>query len=382
MMFYFYYFIVFSSSQLGEISPIVYETNSPFFKNGMHLLDPEIVCLSSALEYAMHLPRHIYDLYDLDENFLSASHDNPHFIIPVPENVLLSRFLIKDRPTLFILGDDCDVATKQHCQKMNPFLNTVYIKELNQQLLLKHWDTLSQQRFSMDFDVINDVKVQYLLKEKYLLALPELFVSRQWNDVENLLFTIYNSTNIENECIRFQQNYKIRLNTLLSIGKQGISANNISKDQFFEKYNEQIFIEAKKFDISVIVTFPGVSKKQIKYGLSSENLLKEEKRFIRILGVHRAIARGGVILELPCAKTDLFSKYAELEDRCINGTNNKYVWKALYDFGKLLGTYFNEEQINVLKSAKDITVFSDIPIGLAIFKDDEVPLQCYKKHII
>lgn len=32
----------------------------------------------------------------------------------------------------------------------------------------------------------------------------------------------------------------------------------------------------------------------------------------------------------------------------------------------------------MLKRAKDITIFSDFPIGLAILENDEVPLQCYK----
>lgn len=48
------------------------------------------------------------------------------------------------------------------------------------------------------------------------------------------------------------------------------------------------------------------------------------------------------------------------------------------DLGKLLSSCFNCFQIEVLKRAKDITIFSDFPIGLAILENDEVPLQCYK----
>jgi len=83
-------------------------------------------------------------------------------------------------------------------------------------------------------------------------------------------------------------------------------------------------------------------------------------------------------MELKCADEKIFQKYDELEQRCKKGTNNKYIWKSLTDLGKLLGSYFSASQIKVLKMAKDITVYSDLPIGLAILQDDEIPLQCYK----
>lgn len=133
-----------------------------------------------------------------------------------------------------------------------------------------------------------------------------------------------------------------------------------------------------KFDISVVITFPGIPKSQKKYGLSASILSENEKQAIRIMGVHRAIARGGILMELSCAEEELYKKYGELEQRCKNGTNNKYVWKTFSDLGKLLGSCFNSFQIEVLKRAKDITIFSDFPIGLAILENDEVPLQCYK----
>ncbi len=134
-----------------------------------------------------------------------------------------------------------------------------------------------------------------------------------------------------------------------------------------------------KFNISIVITFPGVSRLQTKYGPNSLVLSENERRVIRILGVHRAIARGGVLMELQCADEQLYRKYDELEQRCKEGTNNKYIWKSLNDLGILIGSYFSSSQVEMLKRAKDITFFSDFPIGLAILRDDEVPLQCYKK---
>ncbi len=53
-----------------------------------------------------------------------------------------------------------------------------------------------------------------------------------------------------------------------------------------------------KFDISVVITSPGIPKSQKKYGLSACILSENEKQAIRIMGVHRAIARGGILMEL------------------------------------------------------------------------------------
>lgn len=64
-----------------------------------------------------------------------------------------------------------------------------------------------------------------------------------------------------------------------------------------------------KFDISVVITFPGIPKSQKKYGLSASILSENEKQAIRIMGVHRAIARGGILMELSCAEEELYKKY-------------------------------------------------------------------------
>lgn len=112
--------------------------------------------------------------------------------------------------------------------------------------------------------------------------------------------------------------------------------------------------------------------------MNATQLSDNEQRIIRILGVHRAIARNGILIELPCATEKMFQKYDTLEESCKNGTNNNFVWRCLNDLGKEVVSCFNQKQIWLLRRAKDITVFSDFPIGIAILSGDEVPLQCYK----
>ncbi|MBD5471136.1 MAG: hypothetical protein HDR19_08510, partial [Lachnospiraceae bacterium] len=131
--------------------------------------------------------------------------------------------------------------------------------------------------------------------------------------------------------------------------------------------------------VNVVITMPGVPQGQINYGGLTSKLPDDEKKAIKLLGIHRAIAKGALLVELPVAGKELFEKLNELEINCKQGTNNKYVHKALRDIGKMLERKFTQEQMWAINWAKHITVFSDFPIGLAIIGDSDTSLQCYKE---
>lgn len=71
-------------------------------------------------------------------------------------------------------------------------------------------------------------------------------------------------------------------------------------------YKEEHEKATKEFGISVVITLPGIAKYQKKLGLSNDALSEKEQRIIRIIGVRRAIARGGVLIELPCLNDSIF----------------------------------------------------------------------------
>ncbi len=380
MEYYFLYFVVFKSKSDNTSGPIISYDNFEKMKednNGtMHLFDDDMSETLPAIDYIMHLPRNVFDLYDLDENLMAASHDTPHFIVPLPEYGIPEAGINNIVPTMFILTDDCDEEVKYRCNKLNPLLGTYYTGELNERLIKKQWNELWMYNKSEDFDKMNDINIHFRLEKEYLKALPVLFLSRQYGKANDLLSEIYNTIDIEKKCIDIQWKNISHLNTLISMNNQGITS---WDDYAVRIYDDIQIIEASKFNISAVITFPGISKLQMKYGLSANTLSENERHVIRIMGVHRAIARSGILMELSCANEELFRKYDELEQRCKEGTNNKYVWKALTDLGKLIEKYFNSFQLEVLKRAKDITIFSDFPIGLTILAGEEVPLQCYKK---
>lgn len=164
-----------------------------------------------------------------------------------------------------------------------------------------------------------------------------------------------------------------RLNTLVVLGKQGVTTLE-DMELLYQKQHEKEF---KDLQVNVIVTFPGIPKRQKVLGMNSDQLTDQERRIIRIIGVHRAIARNGILIYLPCVSEIMFQKYDRLEECCKNGTNNNFVWRCLNDLGKEVVGCFNQKQTWLLRRARDITFF-DFPIGISILAGDEVPLQCYK----
>lgn len=379
---YFTYFIVFKSTDSNnEYMPIQsYFIDGHIQKvNTMHLFDDDLDGTISTIEYIMHLPRTVFDLCNQDENLMASSYDTPHCITLLPISEIPDEIENYNTiPALFVLADECAPQVVEKCKSLNPLLGVCKASDLDETLLKMQWKELWNycQHNYPNFNKVPDLDIQFLLHEERIKALPAVFFSRQYGHTQKLIESMSGCSDVEKECIKKQWHNIVHLKTLVAMRHQGIVTWNQTADLIYEKIRIK---EMNKENVSVVLTFPGVPSWQIKNGPNATTLSEIEKKIIRTIGVHRAIARGGVLIELPCANEEIFKKFDELEQRCLNGTSNKYVWKALLALGKLLGAYFNRFQIEVLKRAKDITVFSDFPIGLAILEGDEVPLQCYKQ---
>ena len=81
----FSYLVIFKSEETKYEGPI---SINPTGNGTMHLLDDEMYPTVDALEFLLHMPRNIFDLYDIDENIMNASHDTPHHIILVPDKLI------------------------------------------------------------------------------------------------------------------------------------------------------------------------------------------------------------------------------------------------------------------------------------------------------
>lgn len=365
----FSYLVVFKSEASNYEGPIVL---SPTGNGTMHLFDEEMYPTLDALEFLLHMPRNIFDMYDIDERLMDASHDTPHHIVLIPDKLLTTIPNID--VTMIVLTNDCLEDVKLKCERFSPILGLHYSKDLNASLLKILWNNLNSHYKLNGHSVVRDINTQLVLHDEYLRALPTLFLSRQFGDVNNFLSKIYNSENLEDAIIQSHRYYLARLNTLVSLGEQGVT----TAEEFAKRHKEQYEKEYESQRVNIVITFPGIPKRQKVLGMNASELSNIERRVIRIIGVHRAIARNGILAELPIASETLFQEYDRLEECCKNGTNNQFVWRRLNSLGKVFERYLNTRQKWLLKCAKDITVFSDFPIGIGVMSDSEVPLQCYR----
>lgn len=75
--------------------------------------------------------RNVFDIYDLDEEFMASSYDTPHQIVLVPDYILVNQNIDNIAPTIFILTEDCSKDIKSNCEKRNPLL-ALYAVRINQ----------------------------------------------------------------------------------------------------------------------------------------------------------------------------------------------------------------------------------------------------------
>jgi len=102
-----------------------------------------------------------------------------------------------------------------------------------------------------------------------------------------------------------------------------------------------------------------------------------------LLALHCAIAKHALIIELPIIPDSLYKLLHDIEihqkEKPEERNNNVAVLRKLRKLGKQFSSLISDEQMKLIKSANQITVYSDFPIGLAIFDDDDISLHSYKK---
>ena len=120
----FSYLVVFRSQELNSEGPIAL---SPTGNGTMHLFDEEMYPTLDALEFLLHMPRNIFDVHDIDEKLMNASHDTSHDIIIAPDKLL--KKIPNINVTMVILTDDCSEDVKLGCKRFAPPLGIYYSKD-------------------------------------------------------------------------------------------------------------------------------------------------------------------------------------------------------------------------------------------------------------
>ena len=374
----YYNYIVLFKGEMDIIKPILRMSDMSSLKsinNGsMHLFDESLTPILPAIEYCLHMPRTEMDTYDTDTEVLDKAYDVPQAIFIMPDKGLF-QFPFLFQPTLIIYADDCIEEAKNKAKSLDAVLGAVSISDLSVDLLVKQWNVLFDKRNVKNGKKLADINKQYLLDSEKQLSLPVLFTARQYGKADYVYNAVFNSANIFETCANLIWNQLVHHNALMSC-KGFDGGDSVAFKAMFSNGMEKAKMETR---MNVVITMPGVSQRQIKYGGLTSKLPDDEKKAIKLLGIHRAIAKDALLIELPIAEKELFEKLNELEINCKQGTNNKYVHKVLRDIGKIFERKLTQEQMWTINRAKHITVFSDFPIGLAIIGDSDTSLQCYKE---
>ena len=374
---YYSYMIIFRG-ETEEVHPIIGVCDLEKLRldnqGRMHLFDDMLIPILPAVEYCLHMPRTEMDTYDVDTRVLDNAYDVPHNICIIPDTAPLIEQLMPQF-TFIIYADNCLENVKKSAQSSENELSAMSVSDLSQESLKKHWELLFKKRTVQNVERLKDIEKQFLLSGEKQLILPALATARQYEKVEVVYNKVFNSVNIFETCADVIWNQLVHHNALMScssfLGTDG--------DMFRKIFSEGEEQAKKTTRVNVVITMPGVPRRQVKMGGLNQELPVDEKKVIRLLALHRAIAKEALIIEIPLAGNVLFDKLNELEINCKRGTNNKYVKKALRDLGKIFEEKLTKEQLWAINWAKHITVFSDFPIGLVVIGDADTSLQCYKE---
>lgn len=374
---YYRYMIIFRG-EMEEIQPIIEVCDLEKLRlenqGRMHLFDDLLIPILPAVEYCLHMPRTEMDTYDVDTRVLDNEYDVPHNICIIPDTTP-SIEQIMPQFTFIIYADNCLECVKQLTQSSEVELSAMSVSDLSHESLKKHWESLFIKRTVQDVERLRDIEKQFFLSDDKQLILPALATARQYGKADVAYNKVFNSVNIFETCADVIWHQLVHHNALMACS----SFSGTDGDVFRKMFREGEKNAKKTTRGNVVITMPGIPRRQVKLGGLNQELPDDEKKSIRLLALHRAIAKKALIIEVPLVGNALFDKLNELEINCKQGTNNKYVKKILQDLGKIFEEKLTKEQLWAINWAKHITVFSDFPIGIAVIGDADTSLQCYKE---
>lgn len=364
------YVVIFKSSSVDiNYQPIIYSNEhneSDFLSSGVHLFDSDLNGILPALWYIMHLPRMGFDVVDINVNTALSSHDTPHNILLIPSGITkISDYFPHLGHTLVIYEDNCkNEALEQYNDSL---IDIVSVSDLSEELLNKHWHIIGRLMRCLNSEECIPHHLKILSPEQ-LQKLPLIFLANHIMKYDDV-FTISSSgKQLFKDIYKFAFDVHCKIRFLANIVK------------YPDKDKKEIFRDiVKTSSIPVVVSMPGISPYQRHLKEVNTKLSPVESDVCRILAVHRAIAKNGVVIELNDTPPELFNLLDRVEQHCkSNHIRNNYIWRTLKKIGEILTKHIGDEKCSALSDASHITAFTDFPIGLAILPSGTTPLCCYK----
>ncbi|SEL98306.1 CHAT domain-containing protein [Butyrivibrio sp. ob235] len=371
------YFVVFHGDVEEEYSPVIplTEMNSSEYQRTAHLLMPGLADVLDSLEFILHLPRLSLDLYNQDELLLDSSYDTPHSIVLLPDSFLAQHTGMKLDATGIFVSDDCANEVVNVAEAMKTPLGVYRQSALKAYDINDIWQKLIEREGLAAEEIVLDIDKHYLLRGECLKALPVVFLARQYGCVDRVIGTIDASSpeRVDDVIAEIYAKIKNHNNALVSLRNKGVDS--LTEETYYIVDEEE---ERQKgiFRANVVMTLPGVAAAQRKIRTSSISIPEDELRMIRFLGIHRAIAKSAIYIELKQIDKEDFVEFNKLEIGSLNATKPKakHIDKILTIIGEHLDRRLSEFQKSMLYRAISLTVFSDFPIGLAIAPHMTAPI--------
>lgn len=375
------YYVVFTADLPSEpYSPVIFVSSdlSVEDSNSLHLFDKELENILPALWYCIHLPRNKLDTMDIPVKVIAKGYSVPHNIILIPsyidQNDLPSTLLETYPPTLVLGTENCSDFIKSFASLYNAPLGAATVEELSSELLKTHWEAITQisQRSTKKNSPLK-IKPK-LLSGKSKKALPLTFIANQFNSAQKLLGELEKDSFSNTSILTKALIQKTNINTIIELEKFGLDKP--TKVKWDNVFRQQL----QKSSIPIVLTMPGIPARQKKSPLVTKKDITElDKSVVKFLGIHRAISNSGVWLESEVLTTEVFEELYSLEEHCRGQRiSNGYIWRSMERIGRLIGQLLGSEQLLSFNRASHLTVFSDFPIGIAIFPGYNEPLCCIK----
>lgn len=112
------------------------------------------------------------------------------------------------------------------------------------------------------------------MDEDTQLLLPVLYAARQYGKVDAVYKSIFNTTNIFETCTKLIWNQLVHHNALMSC--KDFSKADV--EEFRKIYEDGLRHAEKTTRLNVVITMPGVPRRQVTYGGLASKLPNDEKR--------------------------------------------------------------------------------------------------------
>jgi hypothetical protein len=382
------YIIVFNDSGFDYNSFVPLVNSIEQFKGCTfpHGFDRKLINCIPIIKYCLHLPRSIIDLSTLkvDNAYVIRDYGSNQMISIVPFGLLKHKEFFKlfsKRKPSFVFCDNVIY---------NPL--KILIEQYQLQFPLVKFDDISEDKLKLHWQKITDdvskvlkrkfsfhrLKDQFILSEDFssiAITLPTLFVERA-------LF--YGKPNLPKIDKSQEINYLFHLHAIKKASIIGLKSVDQSPQELLKiDMDNKIWMQANQtLKIPVCIGIPGIpnwiKKGAIKsLGPTEIDIDKEvENQVLSLIVTHNALSHDGMGFLLSEPSKDIFEDLHNLENHCMGSINPRFVWRMLNKIGVKLNALMDNRIHETIRKASSITIFSNIPFGLAILPGCTSPLSC------